>query len=558
MHILPDTILRAICWSLLHSLWQGFVLAAVAGTVMVLTKKASSALRYNLLCSLMFLFLLVSGYTFYRQLQVPVPGTSYHQLRQPVSPTVYHQPQQLLTIQRPLTQPLQQGIDTLVKYFNTHASLIVLIWFILFLAKFVQLLSGIVYAQRIRHYKTHPAPFDWQERLRALIVRLGITRSVSLLQSGMAKTPLVIGFLKPVILLPVGMLTHLAPEQVESILLHELAHIRRRDYLFNVVQHVVDTLFFFNPALIWISSLIRNERENCCDDIAIRETRSRRRLIEALVSFHQYERSAAGFALSFAEKESQVVKRVRRIVDRKNSSIHAGERALLMGGLLILSAAFITIRGSRSEPLPHPAKTRSSVASASPAQKQDRAAPIHNNPAGGVAYVPQVTNPPLVKVTNPPLVQVTTPAVQPDTVPDLFRNAGVDKWIECKDHGVTPEFVAALQKMGYRNFTLDKAIELKDHGVDLAYLNGFASLGFANIPLDKAVELKDHGVRLEYVTQLKDLGFPNVQLEKLVDLVDHGVTIEYITGMKKRMGTRLELGDYIRLRDAGIDPSEQQ
>ena len=548
MHLLPDTILRAICWSLLHSLWQGLILAAVAGTVMVLTKRASSALRYNLLCSLMFLFLLGSGYTVYRQLQQPVSGTANPQTQQTVTATSIPQTHKLLAgteyprTQQSISHPFQRGIDTLVQYFNTHASLIVLIWFMLFIAKFVQLLSGMVYTQRIRHYKTHPVPVDWQERLQTLLVRLGITRQVALLQSGIAKTPSVIGYFKPVILLPVGMLMHLAPEQVESILLHELAHIRRRDYLFNVVQHLVDTLFFFNPALIWISSLIRNERENCCDDVAIRETRSRRRLIEALVSFHHYEQSAAGYALSFAEKESQVVRRVRRIVDKKNRSLHAGERALLMGGLLILSAAFITIRSSSPATLPHPAEN-----------------PVHANLIRKIAGGPQIDPRPAVRHTSHPVVHVNTqPASQPDTVPDLFRNASVDKWIECKDHGVTPEFVAALQKMGYRNLTLDKAIELKDHGVDLAYLNGLVNLGYANVALDKAIELKDHGVQLEFVTQLKDLGFTNIQLDKLIDLADHGVTIEYIKGMKKRMGTRLELNDYIRLRDAGINPSEQQ
>jgi beta-lactamase regulating signal transducer with metallopeptidase domain len=160
---------------------------------------------------------------------------------------------------------------------------------------------------------------------------------------------MVVGWLKPVILVPVGMLAHISPEQVESILLHELAHIRRQDYVFNLVQHVVDTLFFFNPALLWISSLIRTERENCCDDIAIRQTNSRRRLIEALVSFHEYRQSAQPYALALTGKNNRVVRRVERIVYRKNHSLNAGERLLLMCGLMTLSVAFITIDSSRQD-----------------------------------------------------------------------------------------------------------------------------------------------------------------------------------------------------------------
>ena len=144
------------------------------------------------------------------------------------------------------------------------------------------------------------------------------------------------------------MLAQLPADQVESILLHELAHICRRDYLFNVVQYLVDTLFFFNPALLWVSSLIRTERENCCDDVAIRETRSRKRLIEALLSFHEYQQKTRGYALGFAGKDGEVVKRVERIVHKKNHSLNPGERALLMGGLFLLCGAFVTIATFRA------------------------------------------------------------------------------------------------------------------------------------------------------------------------------------------------------------------
>ena len=71
MNFIPDTIVRAVCWTLLHSLWQGLILAIVAGGILVLSKKAGSALRYNTLCSLLLLFVLVSGYTFYHQLATP-------------------------------------------------------------------------------------------------------------------------------------------------------------------------------------------------------------------------------------------------------------------------------------------------------------------------------------------------------------------------------------------------------------------------------------------------------------------------------------------------------
>ena len=547
MHIIPDTIVRAVCWTLLHSLWQGLIVAVIAGMIMVLTKKSSSSLRYTLLCSLLFLFLAVSGYTFYRQL----PSST--------SPAVTHfapnasEPQDAPV--RILTEPvashtLKNSVDILVQYFNAHAALVVLLWFIVFLARFVQLLSGLVYTQRIRHYKTNPAPDHWQERLRELLTKLRITRPVSLLESALIKIPVVVGFLKPVILVPAGMLTHISPDQVESILLHELAHIRRQDYLLNLVQNLVDTVFFFNPAMIWISSLIRAERENCCDDIAIRETRSRRRLIEALVSFHEYEKTTAGYALSFAAKENQVVRRVKRIVHKKNHSLNAGERVLLMSGLLILSAAFITIDGSHADkPLRGPASAAPATMAKSAATAGSVVTPTAN---------PASVQHPVKPLVKPLPVQDTTPKTKAPA--NLFENVSVDKLIEAKEHGVTPEFVSELQQMGYKNFSLDKAIELKDHGVNAEFIAELRKMGYPDISLDKAIELRDHGVNADFVEAIRAMGFDHISLDKFVELQDHGVTAEYIAGMKKRFGKLFEPNDYIKLREAGISPTsiEQQ
>ena len=553
MHFIPDTILRALCWTILHSLWQGVIFAGVAGVVLVLTRKSKAALRYNLLCGGLLLFLLVSGYTFYREMGkggvVETSGVATAKHSGSGGTTKRWGSGVVLT--NHWGSGVAMGIDALVGYFNTHAALVVLVWGIVFLTRWVQLLSGWVYAQRIRHYQHQPAPDVWQQRLKQLLEKLRITRPVSLLESALVKVPVVVGALKPVILVPVGMLAHLSAEQVESILLHELAHIRRRDYLFNFVQHIVDTVFFFNPALRWVSSLIRAERENCCDDIAIRETRSRRRLIEALVSFHEYGQTVGGCALGFAANENQVVRRVKRIVEKTNHSLNAGERLLLMLGLVVLTVAFVTVNGSRE------------------------------NVKGPVKMVAEEVKPMVAPVVRRAVVQGAAvkhfdvrrvdmgqrgvvDAVQKDTVPkdtvapdeDPFRNISVDKLIACRDHGVTPEFISSLKKMGYKSITIDKAIELMDHGVYAGFITGFIAEGYTPpLSLDLALELKDHGVSVGFIRDLHGLGFPNISLEKAIELVDHGVTIGFIDSWKKKIGKLLEPDDYIKLRDAGISPT---
>jgi bla regulator protein blaR1 len=544
MHLIPDTILHAICWTLLHSLWQGLVLALIAGVVMVMTKKASSALRYNLLCTLLLLFLATSAYTFYAQLHqnaVAIPAINHT----PAATTSETAGNPAATATSTTAHTLQNGIDNLVEYFNAHAAVVVVIWFIVFMARFVKVLSGLVYAQRVRHYQTNPAPADWQQRLAQLLHKLRISRPVSLLESAVIKIPMVVGVLKPVVLVPVGMLTHISPDQVESILIHELAHIRRQDYLFNMIQHLVDTLFFFNPALVWVSSLIRGERENCCDDIAINETRSRRQLISALVSFHEYTQSSSRFALQFAGKENQVVKRVKRIVHKKNHSLNAGERIVLMSSILVLSAAFVTTRSNRPEPSSAPAAVSIRPATPTPAVQVTTTAPKKTRPA-----------PSTIKVISPvPAQRDTTPVA--DTTDDPFAHISVDKLIECKEHGVTPEFIRSLKKMGYTDITPDDAIRLADHGVSLEFITSLKALGYTDISLNKAVEAVDHGVNTEFIKRIRQLGFADLSINKAIELVDHGVTSDFIAAWKKRTGTRLELNDYIRLRDAGINASDQ-
>src|ERR1017187_9214042 len=109
----------------------------------------------------------------------------------------------------------------------------------------------------------------WQGRGERLAARMRVSRPVTLLESCLAEVPVVMGYLRPVILMPVGLMTGLPAEQIEAILLHELAHIRRHDYLVNLLQIVVEGLVFYHPAVWWISSVMRAERENCCDDLVV-------------------------------------------------------------------------------------------------------------------------------------------------------------------------------------------------------------------------------------------------------------------------------------------------
>lgn len=150
-----------------------------------------------------------------------------------------------------------------------HLPWIVPFWMAGVLALYARVLGGWMAARRLRKAGARRAPQAWQERLSRLAARLRVSKPVALLESWLVEGPVVIGFLRPVILVPASALTGLAPEQLEALLVHELAHIRRYDYLVNLVQSLVEGLLFYHPAVWWVSGMVRAEREKCCDDAAV-------------------------------------------------------------------------------------------------------------------------------------------------------------------------------------------------------------------------------------------------------------------------------------------------
>jgi len=144
-----------------------------------------------------------------------------------------------------------------------------MLWLIGAVTFWVRLVGGWMVAARMRSMLVRPAPAEWQQTISRLGGRIGLSRPVRLLRSALVQVPTVVGWLRPVVLMPVGALSGLPTEQVEALLLHELAHIRRHDYLVNILQSVAEALLFYHPAVWWVSGHIRAERELCCDDVAV-------------------------------------------------------------------------------------------------------------------------------------------------------------------------------------------------------------------------------------------------------------------------------------------------
>ena len=178
-------------------------------------------------------------------------------------------------------------------------------------------------------------------RLQAYLVelceRMRISRPVRLLESALIQVPTAIGWLRPVVLLPASALTGLTPSQLEMIVAHELAHIRSHDYLFNLIQTVIEILFFYHPAVWWIGNRVRVERENCCDDLAVAVCGDPVTYAHALTKMEQLR--SVSPQLAMAVNNGSLLHRIRRIVNPLSSQ--SDRLVRWSGGALAIATVFI-------------------------------------------------------------------------------------------------------------------------------------------------------------------------------------------------------------------------
>ncbi len=329
-----DRLLHALSWTLLHSLWQGAIVALCAGVLFFGTAYLSARIRYNLLLGLMVLFVGMVSLTF---------GAEWgeHEKKSNEKPELLAVFQyEGTTVTSIFAEPATIHLDKnqpWVQLFERYKGLLLFVWVLVLLFKSLKMSLDLAYIYRIRLVKTRPMAAVWSSRLQALSKQLGINQKLRLLESGIIQGPASLGIFKPLILLPIGLVNHLTVAQVEAILLHELAHIRRSDYLVNVLQCVLENVFFFNPALLWLSHRIREERENCCDDLALQVLQDKQLYAQTLLRFQEYQWRETQYAQAFGGNKAPLLTRIKRILNRRDyRALQVYEKIALVFGLLCI------------------------------------------------------------------------------------------------------------------------------------------------------------------------------------------------------------------------------
>ncbi len=315
-HLVQAPLAKALGWAIFHSLWEG----ALAGLLLLaaLFVIRSSRARYICACGAMLGVLAAFALTFSilaKEEKRNTPRIPYAIPRAPLDDG-----------QSSRVMPARFRIADVPPWLAP-------LWMAGVLLFHLRSAAGWMAAGRLRRRGVCGAPPPWLERLDQLRARLHVSKPVALLETCLADVPVVIGHLRPVILIPVGLLAGMPARQLEAVLMHELAHIRRRDYLANLLQRVVESFLFYHPAIWWMTGVVRAEREKCCDDLVVAASGNAHEYAAALAALEQTRWTANEAVV--AATGGNLMKRIHRLLYQPKASALA---PVFSAGILMLAA----------------------------------------------------------------------------------------------------------------------------------------------------------------------------------------------------------------------------
>jgi len=519
--------MQSLGWTLLHFLWQGTALAALAAAAMELCRRASA--RYLLGVGALGLMLLAPVATFF----------SYWQERSDVAAIAKSSP--------PAAAAWSTARGRTAAGGSAHPgsitpSLDALPWLVeawlLGVAFFsLRTAGGFLLLERERRRQSTVVNDGVLEICHTLQERFGLHRAIAYCECNWLQAPVVIGWFRPLVFLPVTALTGLSEEQLGVVIAHELAHIKRLDPFVNVFQVCVETLLFYHPAIWWLNKKVRAEREHCCDDMAVALCGNAVEYARALTLMEEW-RSAPVFAM--AANRGPLTERIVRVLGRK--TLGAGMRGIgLTGSILCLSAALLA--GNALLGMAHPRQV----------QADSQATP---KPATNSSPHPAANSTPKPSPSHPQSSEVSRPSsASASSYIDGMKAAGlrdltVDQLIAMKMQDVTPDYVRELHEQGLQP-DANNLIAMRVQGITAEYVRGLRASGL-NPDQNQLIALKVQGADGEYYRGLKEAGIqPDVNT--LIGLRVQGVTPEYVRELRAA-GLTVTADQVIALKVQDVSP----
>lgn len=326
--LLPSLV-SAIGWALIHFLWQGVLIACATAFLLMLLRNARPQIRYVLSCFSLFLCLLLPILEVLSQLNKAGAATPYSE-----------------TISSSVIGGINSSQLSLVAtWLHSNMNWIVMWWLVTVFLLCVRLALGLIWISGYQDDKRSSTNAQWQQRLNTLAHQFGLQRNVVLRVVHDLESPITVGFLRPMVLLPAALISGMPVPLLEALLAHELAHISRFDYVVNLAQNCIEMLLFFHPAVWWISKTIRNEREQIADDLAARILGEPRRLALALQELELFQFSTP--QLAQAAHGGNLMSRIKRLLRPEVQALNWKAALSVLG----LSAACLAVYAHAAVPM---------------------------------------------------------------------------------------------------------------------------------------------------------------------------------------------------------------
>ena len=510
--LLPFDVIQDLGWTLIHFVWQG---AALAFFLAVVLPAAPSARERYQAAFVTLMFMLAAPVVTFIVLHSQAP--------------------QLLGLQDDFWQHVADMTVTL-----PWMNWIVAAWMTGVVFFCARAAGGFCVVYSLRRRKVCELPPAMAQRCADLARLAGVRETVVFLQSAIANVPFVIGYLRPVVLLPVAVVTRLPLRQIEALVLHELAHIRRRDALTNLFQIVVETLLFYHPAVWWVSNCLRHERENCCDDAAVALSGDVLSYARALTAIEEM-RPASLFALAAngGGLQQRIVRLLRPSARGRRSPLFAVIVSLAcIGGYAALP------------PIPAPVVVLSSDSAIeiSVVSPNDLAPLIVPE-----VIIPKVTFAP--SLTREPNPTPDIPGVNKSYAQDirsLLPDIRTTQIVSLKTNNITTEDIRATQAVWP---TISPAEILVLRAVDL-HPNDVADYQRAGLDTHELSPLalvvyKRQGVTPALVRALQTVGVTQIRPNDYLTAQAQGLTLEFLATVRKHNFHGLSMQGLLALKRVG-------
>jgi len=584
----------ALGWTLLHFCWQTTAIALIYALVDRCASRTAAPVRYGIAMAALTLMVMAAGATFVVQERSAIPAAQSLQqsVVSPLDPLPAAVASELPSAARGIG--VGMGMDDPGRWIAAHVNPLMPwidgLWLGGVLLLSLRAAGGWWQLQSVRRRAMTLAPREVVRSFEGLVDRLRMTRRIALRISSEVVSPLVMGVWHITVIVPLSAVLSLAPEQLEAVLAHELAHVRRWDYLCNLIQTAVECLFFFHPAVWWVSRRAREFREVCCDEVAAKVCADPAIYAEALLQLEEQRARHLQLAVALHGDGGTLLNRIRRVMGEKAMEKRTISGVRIAVAAMVLSCLYVAphvaqglAQGSRMQATASQSANLPANASQQPVPVPP-AAPVAEDPGpttGEIAPVePPVPAAPASAPTPRALIAVAHPAPAPspkmqpmptdDNEPKqsgtqfmegmraagytLDLNKDLEVLVSLRSVGVTSDYAKAMAQVGLGTPTLRELVSLKAVGVTPEYVAALKATAAAPSNFRDVISEKSLGITPEYARSVAAMNLGSPAIHDLVSLKSMGITPEYVAALKAGGIVPENLHEVVGLKSVGVTP----